>query len=542
MQDKFFVTTPIYYWNGLPHIGHFYSTTIANTIYIYKKINWLSVRFTTGIDENSQKSVLKATEKWMKVMDYIDMMAKEHQEMWDFFDIRYTDFIRTTEERHHKLVRDVLRKCHEKWDIYSWIYEWLYCVGCEAFKKEDDLLERDWKKVCADHLIEPQFLKEKNYFFTLKKYEKWLKGFYKNNPSFVMPDFRFNEVKAFVDRGLEDFSISRESNTFGIALPFDEEQVTYVWFDALFNYYTSCLYSRWWDKNNTNWVDESDFWIRQTPNRNKILHIVWKDIIRFHAIFWPCMLASYFDLGEEKDWEIFYIESDLEYLPNNVLTGGFFTVDGQKMSKTIWNVINPLEYSKEYNKELLILYILSAVSIGKDWDYDKKEAILMYNSKLANNFGNLLNRAVVLTLNLWLPWALDWFYDELLLSKFKLYLNNYNVSMQAFDLKTALDNTFLFLDEVNLYVTEKEPWAMMKDETKREDVENIMYTICECVRQVAISLYPFFPEKMEEVFNALALKDYVEELESWKVAELRQRKEAFAIREKADILFRKFEI
>ena len=542
MKEKFYVTTPIYYWNGLPHIGHFYTSTIANTLYLYNKICWKDCRFTTGIDENSQKSVLKAEEKWMNVMDYLDVMSKEHKEVWDFFDIKYTDFIRTTEKRHHELVQEVLQKCFDKGDIYEWVYEWLYCVWCEAFKKEDDLIEKDGKKVCADHLVEPQHLKEKNYFFKLSKYETWLKWFYKSNPSFVSPEFRFNEVKAFVDRWLEDFSISRETNTFWIPLPFDKSQVTYVWFDALFNYYTSCKYSRWWDKNNSDWQDESDFWIRKQPKENKILHNVWKDIIRFHAIFWPCMLASYFDLWEEQNWIITYKESDFDYLPNNVLTGWYFTVDGQKMSKSLGNVIDPIEYSQKYNKELLILYILSAISIGKDWDYDRKEAILMYNAKLANNFGNLLNRAIVLTLKLDLENWLDWLLDEELWAKMKSYMNNFDDSMNSYDLKNALDSTFLFLDEVNLYVTKKEPWSLMKDESNTKDVINIMYSISESIRQVAIKLYPFFPDKMTEVFNALALNDYKENLEAGNLEKLISKKEIFNIKEKAPILFQKFDL
>lgn len=542
MKENFFITTPIYYWNWMPHIGHFYTSTIANTIYIYNKISGKNCRFTTWIDENSQKSVLKAEEKQMGIWEYLDMMADAHREAWDLFGIRYTDFIRTTEERHHKLVREVLQKCFDKWDIYEWMYEWMYCVWCEAFKKEDDLIEVDWKKVCADHLKEPEYLKEKNYFFRLSKYENWLKGFYKSNSNFVMPDFRFNEVKAFVDRGLEDFSISRESNTFGIPLPFDEWQVTYVWFDALFNYYTSCKYSRWWNKNNTDWTDESEFWIRKEPKNNKILHNVWKDIIRFHAIFWPCMLASYFDLWEEKESKIVYKESDLSYLPNNILTWGFFTVDGQKMSKTIWNVIDPIEYTKKYNKELLSLYILSSISIWNDWDYDRKEAILMYNAKLANNFWNLINRAVVLTMKLELESEFEAVIDERIWKDLEEYIDRFDWFMNKLELKNSLDATFAFLDEVNQYVTEKEPWALMKDESKIEEAKNIMYTILESIRQVTINLYSFFPEKMDDVFKSIALDNYKEELGSWKIYELRQRKEKYYIKEKSGILFEKFDL
>lgn len=262
MTKNFYVTTPIYYGNGPVHVGHFYSSTIANTIYKYQKISGKNARFTTGIDENSQKAVIKAQEAGMPIMDYLDSMAESHKAVWDHFNMDYTDFIRTTSARHHKTVQAVLDKCHQKGDIYEGEYEGMYCVGCESFKKDEDLVFRNKttgdtfpvsdkvkpseniEKVCPDHLTQPDKIKEKNYFFKLSKYQTWMEEFYEQNPKFVNPEFRYNEVIAFTKRGLEDFSISRETNTFGIPLPFDKDQVTYVWFDALFNYYTSCVESR----------------------------------------------------------------------------------------------------------------------------------------------------------------------------------------------------------------------------------------------------------------------------------------------------------
>ncbi len=579
MKQNFYVTTPIYYWNWIPHVWHFYSSTIANVIFNYNKISWKNARFTTWIDENSQKAVIKAEESGMSVMDYLDHMASEHQKVWDYFNFWYTDFIRTTSDRHHKLVKEVLDHCYKKWDIYQDFYEWMYCVWCESFKKDEDLvyMNKTTKetfpisdkvkpsdnivKVCADHLTTPDTIKEKNYFFKLSKYQTWIEQFYAENKTFVNPDFRYNEVKAFVGRWLEDFSISRETNTFWITLPFDDSQVTYVWFDALFNYYTSCKYSRWGDKNNTDFVDERDFWIRgENNNDRKIIHVVWKDIIRFHAIFWPAMLASYFDLWEEIDWVINFKKSDLDYLPDQILTGWFFTVDGQKMSKTIWNVIEPIEYSEKYSKDLLTLYMLSAFSIGRDWDYDRNDAIYTYNSKMANNFWNLLNRAVVLTLKLdlenWLlsdiskefsddkDYTINFDWEEVVEFNGSVKWYNYYFSrlMEQNNLKWALDLTFKFLDSLNNYVTTTEPWALMKDDSKSEEVEQIMYTLCESIRNVAINLYPFFPEKMSQVFDALNISAHSEKLEEWKMQELREQKITFKITKKAPILFQKYEL
>lgn len=562
MRDKFFVTTPIYYTNGIPHIGHAYSSLIADSIARYQKINGKKVKFSTWVDENSQKALDKANEIGMEIMPYLDMMAKEHKNVWDWLKINYTDFIRTTEARHHKLVREVLQKSFDNGDIYEGEYEWMYCVGCESFKKDEDLVYMNLTtketfpitdkvkpnsnivKVCPDHLKEPQTLKEKNYFFRLSKYEQALKDFYKKNPGFVVPQDRFNEVLAFVDRWLENFSISRETNKFGIKLPFDESQVTYVWYDALFNYVTVC------DQNDSG-KQEMEFWPAD-------LHVVWKDIIRFHAIYWPAMLLS---AGYE--------------LPKNVLTTGYFTVDGQKISKSLWNAIDPVEFSAKYSKDLLSLYLLSSFNIGQDWDFDQKQAILTYNAKLANNFWNLLNRAVVLTMkmelengldskvseeNLWIfKWLdfsvssiwykidnlnntsidkIDWNFNSL----FSLYNENFDKHMSSYNLKLSLDLSFKFLDSLNLYVTQKEPWTLMKDESKLEEVKEIMYTICEWIRQVSLNLYPFFPEKMSEVFNALNLKDYKSRLEAWELKILREEKVVFDIKEKAPILFEKFEL
>lgn len=537
MKDKFYVTTPIYYVNWLPHIGHFYSSLIADVIARYNRISWKEVRFTTWVDENSQKAVNVALEKWVWIMDFLDEMSAKHKEIWDKLDINYTDFIRTTEQRHHKLVREVLQTTYDNWDIYEWLYEWMYCVGCEAFKKEEDLVplsqpfpqgEKGVVMVCPDHLTEPDKIKEKNYFFKLSKYQNWLEELYIANPTFVIPDIRFNEVKEFVKRWLEDFSISRETNKFWIKLPFDETQVTYVWFDALYNYYTSCKYSRWWDKDNNNFIDESDFWPAD-------LHVVWKDIIRFHAIYWPAMLASYFWLWELRNWVLHFKNSDLEKLPKNILTTGYFTADWQKMSKSLWNVIEPVEFSQKYSKDLLTLYLLSTFNIGQDWDFSIKDSILMYNAKLANNLGNLVNRVVVLSLKL------DWVLKKSSIHNTFPKMEKLNM-MKNYNLKWVLDEVFSFLDNLNTFVTQKEPWQMIKDENKLEETREVLYTVAEWLRLVWLVLYPFFPEKMSEMFTKLWLNDYEKRLKKWELNQLLEETPLFNISEKWENLFNRFEV
>lgn len=556
-RDKFFVTTPIYYTNWIPHIGHSYSSLIADIIARYKKISWKKVKFSTGVDENSQKAVLKATEQGMEIMPYLDMMSEKHKAVWDWLKIEYTDFIRTTEPRHHKLVREVLQKSYDNWDIYEGVYEWMYCVGCEAFKKDEDLIEKNGKRVCPDHLTVPEKLKEKNWFFRLSKYENFLLDFYKKNPEFVIPSDRFNEVIAFTERWLDDFSISRETNKFGIHLPFDEEQVAYVWYDALFNYITVCKYpsphpnsfssphpnplpkgegiesSTSLPLGETEWG--LDFWPAD-------LHVVGKDIIRFHAIYWPAMLAS--------AWY---------ELPKQILTTWFFTVNWQKISKSLGNTIDPVEFSQKYSKDLLSLYLLSSFNIWQDGDFDEKQAILTYNAKLANNLWNLVNRVVVLGLKLqaesWkLYWKVDHFLtddnlfliDEDLGSFLKWkpsildYLETFQKHINAYDLKACLDVSFSFLDKINKFTDLREPWKLIKE--NEEETRSVLYTIAEWLRIVWILLYPFFPEKMAEMFVKLWLENYKERLEKWELEKLLVEFPKFEIKEKWENLFSRFEV
>ena len=473
MSQKFFVTTPIYYSNGVPHIGHAYASIIADIIAKYHRLLGEDVKFSTWVDENSQKVVETAEEAGMSVMQYADIMASKHQAVWDGLGISYTDFIRTTESRHKQFVQEVLQKSFDNWDIYEGMYEGKYCVGCEAFKKDSDLTE-DGR--CNDHPNKPiQVLKEKNYFFRLSKYEQQLSDFYTNNPSWIIPENRFREVIEFVKWGLEDFSVSRETNRFGIPLPFDSTQVTYVWYDALFNYLTVCQ------------DGDEDFWPAN-------LHIVWKDIIRFHGIYWPAMLMS---AGYS--------------LPKQLLSTGHFTVDGQKMSKSIWNVINPVDFCQEYSRDMMVLYLLTAFPVGEDGDFSLEKAILIYNAKLANNLWNLLNRFLVLSLKI--GGQVNGLEDDIvstervksILSVQKLYAQH--------DIKEVLQQVFFFSDVLNRYIDETKPWTLkdMNDETIQK-LSNILFTVGRGLETIALLLLPFFEEKMKELLGRIGLHISVEDL------------------------------
>lgn len=490
MTQKFYITTPIYYSNGVPHIGHAYSSLIADTIAQYKRLGHLDVRFSTGVDENSQKVVESAEALSMWTMEYADMMASQHQGVWDGIGIRYTDFIRTTEPRHKDFVQEVLQKSFDNGDIYEGVYNGMYCVGCEGFKKETDLI--DWR--CPDHPNkEIQHLSEKNYFFRLSKYQDRLLEFYANNPEFVKPRSRYNEIIEFVKGWLEDFSISRETNKFGIPLPFDAEQVTYVWYDALFNYLTVVQ------------DDESKWWPAD-------IHVIGKDIVRFHGIYWPAML-----------WSAGYDA------PKQLLTTGHFTVDGQKMSKSIGNVIDPVEYIREYSRDMLTLYLFTAFPIGEDGDFDREQAVLMFNAKLSNNLGNLLNRFIALSLKL--DWVIKWNVWNVGYDKIPQYIDK----MDDYDLKWSLEFVFEYATEINKYVDEMTPWKISVDTAEwKDDLNDILFILVSNLRKVSIMLLPFFDTKMRELLDRIGVpyddnKTQIENLE--------YDPQSFSIAEKWDPLY-----
>lgn len=459
MQKKFFITTPIYYSNAVPHIGNAYASFIADTIARYSRLSNVDTRFSTGVDENSQKVVESAATADMAVMDYADMMAKKHQDTWDALDIRYSDFIRTTESRHRDFVQKVLQKSFDNGDIYEWVYKGLYCVGCETFKKETDIVNGR----CADHPNrELEQLSEKNYFFRLSKYQDQILEFYSSHPDFVKPRTRYNEIIEFVRGGLEDFSISRETNKFGIPLPFDPSQVTYVWYDALFNYLTVVQ------------DDESKWWPAD-------IHVIGKDIVKFHGIYWLAMLWS---AGYEA--------------PKQLLTTGYFTVDGQKMSKSIGNVIDPVAYVGEYSRDMLVLYLFTAFPIGEDGDFSQEQAILTFNAKLSNNIGNLLNRSIALALKI--GGKLEW--DISVTSTEKV--EKYHSLMEVHDLKWSIELAFEYASEINKYVDENTPWKLdIEIDSDKEKLESVLFHMIANLRKIAIMLLPFFDIKMRELLSRI---------------------------------------
>ncbi len=421
MSQEVYLTTPIYYVNDVPHIGHAYCTLATDTLVRYwrKKIGKENVFFLTGTDENSQKTVDAAKASGKDIPEYLDEMAGIWKSTWDQIGVSYDDFIRTTEKRHWGVVNEVFKKIHGKGDIYKDTYVGKYCTGCEAFIKDSELDEHGY---CPHHKRPPQLLEEENYFFRLSKYQDELIKWYKNQPEQLMPDSRRNEVMSFIKSGLEDVSISRETAEFGIPLPIDPKHKVYVWFDALINYYSALQGTKY-----------EHFW-------ESAQHIIGKDIIRFHCVIWPAMLMS---AGIE--------------LPKNVFAHGFFTIDGVKMSKSLGNVISPLELSEKYGNDALRVGLLSSFEFGNDGDFSLAHFDDFYRTKLSGGVGNLFNRVITLFHKLWdgkKP------YIEKSQKSGEGWEERFSQALEKKRVKEALDVFFEMVDACNRHINDVQPWKL----------------------------------------------------------------------------------
>jgi len=484
-MKKFLVTTPIYYPNGYPHIGHAYSSFIADFYARYKRLLGYAVKFSTWNDENSQKIVQAAAAEGKDTMAYLDEMAQKWKEVRDHLQISYTDFVRTTQDNHKKLVQEMLQKSFDKWDIYQGVYEGHYCVGCEAFKTEKDLIEKDGERVCPDHLTRPDLISEKNWFFKLSNYEEKIKKLYEENPTFVTPDHRYNEVKSFVNGGLRDFSVSRETNKFWIPLPFDASQVTYVWYDALFNYVTISRNEGFWN------------------NDTQIVHILGKDIVKFHAIFRPAMLTSV----EEK-------------LPDQELVTGYFTVDGQKMSKSLWNVIDPLEMVNNYDRDAVIFNLLYDVPIGADGDFSEARMASLYESMLIGGRGNLVNRVTSLcekykiSDGMFILKKREMFKGEDDNGLIKLFEEDMNTDyldekyLNKAHIRDYLEDWYKLVQKANEYITKAEPRKKYKNPATKawaiSDLQFLLYI----VKNLALISAPFLVNGFKKIQEILGNEEF----------------------------------
>lgn len=469
-QKRFYLTTPIYYVNDKPHIGHIYTTVVADVIARFHRLKGEEVFFATGTDENSQKNVQAAEKQGEKdIQAYVDRMSTRWRQTFHTLGFTNTDFIRTTEERHKKGVEKFFKAVLEKGDIYTGTYEGWYCTGCEAFVTDSDLTEGK----CPIHKTIPEKIKEKNYFFKLTKYRELLLAHIEQHPEFIQPNARRNEIIRYIQDFMTDVSISRQSLKWGIPLPTDPSQVLYVWFDALLNYLTIIGYG----------TDEARF-AKYWPAD---LHLVGKDIIKFHCALWPAMLMS---AGVA--------------LPKRVFAHGYFTINGEKMSKSLGNVIDPEELANRYGIDAIRYHLLREIKFGEDGDFSVTRLQERYENDLANELGNLLHRVLAMT-------------EKYCVGKipsgtptsFEQEWRSYEDNMEALNFFSILDGIWEIIRKANQSINEEKPWVLAKEQSNR--LSGVLYQLLEKVYLVSWMLLPLMPETAKKIWTQLGLNPVTEE-------------------------------
>ena len=471
-MKPFYITTPIYYVNDKPHIGHAYTTILADVISRHFQDMGRDVFFLTGLDEHGQKVQQAAENKGVSPIEHCNEMAPRFMSLWSKLHIQYTDFIRTTEKRHSTIVQSILQKVYDKGDIYEDSYEGLYSVSEERFITQKEADSGDFRDV--------RELKEKNYFFKMSNYQEKLVEHIHDNPSFIQPEHRKNEVLGFLRSPLEDLCISRPKSrlSWGIEIPFDKDYVTYVWFDALINYISAIGYESNQDKYKTYWP--VDF------------HLIGKDILTTHSVYWPTMLMS----------------AELP-LPKAIFAHGWWLSDQTKMSKSLGNVVDPLDLIDTYGVDPIRFYLMKEMVLGQDANFSMDSFIKCYNSDLANDLGNLLSRVTNLIFKFYdgaLEPDLDDSSDGDEVKKAALVsINTSKELMNDLKINDAINSVFIFIRRVNKYLEITAPWKLVK--TDKKSAGKILFTAAESLRIIALLLNPVMPNRTEAVLSALGAKN-----------------------------------
>ena len=482
MSDQvFYLTTPIYYVNDVPHLGHAYCTVNSDFICRFKRLEGHAVHFLTGTDEHGQKILRVAESKGLSPKEWTDQIVPRWTEAWAALDITNDDFIRTTEERHEKPVQAFVQALYDKDEIYLGTYKGLYCVSCEAFYAEDDLIDGK----CPTHGTEPEVIEEDNYFFKLSKYADRLIERYESNERAIMPDGRRKEILGKLRQGLDDLSISRVSFDWGVPVPWDPKHVIYVWVDALQNYTTAVGYAHDDEKFNRIWPAN--------------VHMVGKDILWFHSVIWPAMLMA-LDLP----------------LPETVFATGFLLIGGEKMSKSKLTGISPHDLIATFGSDGYRYYFMRDISFGQDGTFSWEGMVDRYNSDLANDFGNLVNR-VTSMLGRYLDGVVpeppnD---DEMTDADRDLMHAQHNAfthmvrSVELLTPTQASKAAFHFVRRANAYVEEVAPWKLAKDDAQKRRLEVVLYQLTDALRLMALMLSPIIPRAAQELWRRVGNTDDV---------------------------------